>query len=449
MATPASEYAAARKFIVDALQKPALAEEYSDVLDKVHSPEGLEEWLHKHGYETDPEKLAQAMYQYQATNLASWTGIYGKTSLKQSDGKFLPGPPLVVKRDRSVEVAYVALQKFVYKDNTLSWKIADGNPTEGSIKFFLKTGSQIGKIEAPPKGSGVGFTGTLKLSANSPVQAYNGAPGPFTQFPLESWSGNYGKTSVKQPDGKFKKGPALVVVDSTHVTLGETALKNVTYDVIQNQLSWRMPDNSTAGTVKFFKIVKPKKPGEAVGSHFTGTLQESANAKALEFNGQISTPVSLKRWVGFYGVTSLKESNGSFKLGPTLVVQDEKTVILNSSEIKNFTYDGNTNKLSWTTADNSSAASITFRLVTTPEKSGYVGPAFTGTLTQSGGTAEEWNGQIGKQNASINTPSMSGAQIAGIVIPAIISVVMLAATIYKNFDAIKARLQSFTIVFCK
>ncbi|HEX8830517.1 MAG TPA: hypothetical protein VF705_05090, partial [Longimicrobium sp.] len=405
MTTPTqASFNAAQQFLSAMLASSELADAYYTQVQAAaaaNDPGQLATWLQQQGYDTTATQIIQALEQMQATQLAPWVGVYGTTVLQVTGSP--PGPPVVVFDNATVTVNNQPLSNFTITGATLSWGL-DSNPTAGSITFqnpAKLTGS------TPPATSGPSFHGTIQMGASAQSVGFVGILGPITAFPLSSWSGSYGATSLQQSGGNYVAGPALVVIDDQNVTLGGTALAGFTYNDIGNTLSWTIAGgNTTAGTVSFNSVTTPVPPSTYVGPSFSGTLQTSASAQAQPFAGLIPPPTSLADWTGTYGVTTLTTAPTTFVSGPALSVQGNTTVLLGTTALVNFTYANN--QLSWSLSDNASAGSVTFAQITTPAAgSTYVGNIFTGTLQQgASGASQPWYGQVGSPvaNGPANTP---------------------------------------------
>ncbi|MES9939080.1 MAG: hypothetical protein ABW104_04810 [Candidatus Thiodiazotropha sp. 6PLUC2] len=390
----------AQKFLQDCLTTPTLAQGYEtqgQIAQQKSNPDLLTSWLKSKGYDTNPTQIVQAQEQQQSYQLSYWSGTYGKTSVKKSDGTFVVGPPIVVVDNSTVLINNVAIVNFQFENATLSWT-SDANDTAGSIVF--QEIPSVNSNENPPTGyTGKLFSGSLTQTTCTPgngALTYSGQIGDIVSFPLENWSGNYGATSLKQADGSYLSGPPLIVKDAATVLLDETEIKNFTYCSVGNSLSWSLDDNATAGSVTFSKIVTPTSTGY-VGPTFYGTLQNNSSSPAQQYSGTLSTPEKLSDWIGVYGQTTITKSDGSYEAGPPVVVISDTQVTLSGRNLTDIDFDINTNVLTWPFNSNQSGGSITFMRITTPTSSGYVGNSFSGTIQQeSGGGTLPFSGILGQ-----------------------------------------------------
>ena len=390
--TSQQSYDDAQRFLQDCLTTPTLADSYQQQGQKAqdqNDPTVLTTWLQSQGYNTTPVQLVQAQEQQQDTQLAYWTGVYGKTSVKKSDGTYVLGPPLVVASNTSVLLNNVAIANFTFANATLTWT-TNGNATAGSILF-----QEIPSVTSdpnPPTGyTGKLFSGTLTQTGacapGSGALPYSGQIGPIVSFPLDNWSGNYGSCSLKQSNGTYIAGPPLIVQDASTVILDQTTIKNFTYCSVGNKLSWGLDSNASAGSVTFSKITTPTSSGYT-GPTFYGTLQQGSTGPVQQYSGTLSTPTSLADWIGVYGQTTITNSDNSYAAGPPVVVISNTQVTVSGTTLQNINYDVNTKVLTWPFSGNPDGGSITFQRITTPTSTGYVGNSFYGTIqqTQSGGT---------------------------------------------------------------
>jgi hypothetical protein len=246
---------------------------------------------------------------------------------------------------------------------------------------------------------------TLWLNENG----YNTNPTQIVQaqeqqqnYQLSYWAGTYGTTSVKKSDGTYVVGPPIVVVDNNTVLINNVALVNFTFE--DATLSWTTSDNSSAGSILFQEIPTvtsdENPPTGYTGKLFSGNLTQTTCAPesgSLNYSGQIGDIVSfpLENWSGNYGATSLAQPGGSYTSGPPLIVKNATTILLDETEIKNFTYCSVGNTLSWSLDDNATTGSVTFSKITTPSQTGYVGPTFYGTLKQGvSSSAQSYSGTL-------------------------------------------------------
>lgn len=202
----------------------------------------------------------------------------------------------------TTQKSFDAAQKFL-KDSLLAPTLAQ---SYGEIvqKAYVKNDPSM--ITTWLSQQGYDTTPTTLLQAQEQMQ----------ENVLSYWVGVYGKTAVKESTG-YIDGPPLVVKDNDTVLLNNVPLKKFSFS--NKKLRWDLSNNSTAGCVDFVEIPvinqNPDPPQGYTGKEFSGTIQMSSSENSKTYTGQIGpiTAFPLEYWSGYYGTTSIKQSDGTYK----------------------------------------------------------------------------------------------------------------------------------------
>ncbi|MBF0133537.1 MAG: hypothetical protein HQL75_13250 [Magnetococcales bacterium] len=275
-----------------------------------------------------------------------------------------------------------------YSNRTLSWSGAGDPMNSGSINFSVNT------LTNQPA-----FTGKCWPSTGSAPTSNNIMGSWSSQFIL-SWSGTYATVVTNTV------GPVLQIQG-----VAPPQTTTVTYDGVQTP--WNFFSTTLAGTVDTqtsFKVAFSYE-GTTNTKSFTGTLTRNGTSETWASTG-IDNDIT--QWGGTYN-TSVTQSDGSSKTGPTLTIDASTTtsysVTLDDGStcytIATSEYLADYTTLSWTnqssTPNNNAYANADICFA---NQSDGRGKTFTGTfwaLNTSPPASANWSGSLASSNSNSNS----------------------------------------------